>query len=146
MTKLSPHFTVEELTVSATAKRLGIPNVPPPATLERLRLCAWMMENVRRILDDYACEVTSGWRSQRVNKAVGGSDTSDHMSGWCVDFRSKFGTPFQIVARLEQSGIAFDQLINEQEKGIVHISFAPTLRNQVLTQVGSSFIGGNHER
>jgi len=143
--KLSPNFTLAELTVSTTAKRLGISNTPTGAYLERLRLCAWMMENVRRILDDYACIITSGWRSDRVNEAVGGSKTSDHKSAWCIDFKCPgFGTPYEIVARLEQSGIAFDQLINEQEKGIVHISFAPELRNQVLTQKGSSFIGGNH--
>lgn len=142
---LSPNFTLAELTVSSTAKRLGISNTPDAATLERLKLCAWMMQNVRRILEDHAIKVTSGWRSKTVNKAVGGSPTSDHMSGWCVDFQCPgFGTPYEIVARLEQSGIAFDQLINEQEKGIVHISFAPTLRNQVLTQRGASFVGGNH--
>lgn len=142
---LSPNFTLAELTVSTTAKRLGISNDPPPHILERLKLCAWMMQNVRRILEDYPCRVTSGWRSDRVNEAVGGSKTSDHKSGWCVDFQCPgFGTPYEIVARLEQSGIAFDQLINEQEKGIVHISFAPELRNQVRTQRGASFIGGNH--
>jgi len=142
--QLSPNFRLSEFTRSDAAKRLGIRNEPPILIINRLRLVAWMMENVRRALDDHACIVTSGWRDWPVNKAVGGSSTSDHPSGWCCDFRSKFGTSYDIVARLDQRDIAFDQLINEQEKGIVHISFAPELRNQVLTQKGASFIGGNH--
>jgi len=142
---LSPNFTLAELTVSDTAKRLGISNTPTGVVLERLRLCAWMMQNVRRVLEDHPIKVTSGWRSPAVNKAVGGVSNSDHLSGWCIDFKCPgFGSPFEIVARLEQSGLAFDQLINEQEKGIVHISFAPELRNQILTQRGKSYIGGNH--
>lgn len=142
--RLSPHFTLDELTVSATADARGLSRVPPKVMINRLRAVAWNMENVRRALNDYAITVTSGWRSEAVNKAVGGVPGSDHLSAWCVDFRSKFGTPYQIVARLEQSGIAFDQLINEQEKGIVHISFAPAFRDQILTQRGGSYIGGNH--
>lgn len=141
--KLTPHFTLAELTVSRTAKARGIPNDPPRPILQRLKVVAALMEQVRLTLGDGPIIITSGWRSPEVNRLVGGVSNSDHIDGWCADFIKPGMTPFEVVHKLANSGLPFDQLINEQEKGITHISFAPALRQDVLTQQGKSFVRGN---
>lgn len=118
---LSPHFTLEELTHSELALRLGVDNTPPPAIVERLRRTAESMEQVRALL---GCRifVSSGFRSERVNVLVGGSPTSQHCKGEAVDFTAPaFGTPRAICQELVAGGIDFDQLI--YEGAWVHVSF-----------------------
>lgn len=138
---LSPNFTLAELTASATAQSQGWDNVPPPAVLEALRRTAAGLEEVRALLSQVAGQpvpitVTSGYRSLRLNRAIGSRDSSSHILGEAADFRAqRFGTPTQIVATVARSSIAFDQLIAESTRtGIrwVHISFSPRARREVL--------------
>lgn len=139
---MTPHFSIEELTRTET----GLPNMP--ATLDEisnLKTTAAMMEHVRLMLAEPVI-VTSAFRSEEVNKKVGGSLTSSHRFGYAVDFKTRNKTPWQIVLILSNSWLFFDQLINEQEKGIVHISFAPQYRREVLTQIGRNFVKGNIKR
>lgn len=81
--------------------------------------------------------VTSGFRSPELNKAVGGSRTSDHMTGCAADI---VGTPnnkeenkklFELVQEL---GLSYDQLIDEKNFRWVHVSFRSkeTNRMQIL--------------
>lgn len=131
--KLSPHFDLAELTVSATAARRGLDNTPPPAILETLKATARRMEQVRAILDGQPIIVLSGYRSPAVNAAVKGSRTSAHMTGHAVDFICPgFGTPRLVAAKLHAELPDFDQLIQEFGQW-VHIGFGPGRRNQVLT-------------
>jgi len=127
--QLSPHFSLAELTETNT----GLPNVPNGVRRDRLILLADRMEKVRSILGDKPIKITSGYRSPAVNKKVGGVANSDHMSAWVCDFQcQQFGTPYEICKELVLSRLKFDQLICE--KGVwVHISFAPRMRQQVLT-------------
>ena len=61
-----------------------------------------------------------------------------HPKGFAADFIcSQFGTPLKIVQALAKSKIKFDQLIMEQTW--VHVSFAPAMRQQILT---ATFTGG----
>jgi zinc D-Ala-D-Ala carboxypeptidase len=118
MTMLTPHFTLEELTDSQTAARKGIHNVPPDGSQERenLQRTAEMMEKVRTILGGKPILISSGYRSPKVNAAVGGSKTSAHMSGLAVDFSCPgFGTPLAICRKLEphMGELGVDQLIHE---------------------------------
>lgn len=140
--QLSPHFSLAELTVTNT----GLPNVPSGVRLERLYLLADRMEKVRSILGDNPIKITSGYRSPAVNKKVGGVSNSDHMSAHVCDFQCpKFGTPYEICKELILSKLAFDQLICE--KGVwVHISFAPRMRQMVLTLPPGSkkYLSGLH--
>jgi hypothetical protein len=125
--KLSPHFTLEELTV--TNKPLD--NSPSNAILEVLRTTAFYMEQVREVLGNVAIKVNSGYRSPEVNKAVGGSKTSAHLFGYAVDFTASGHTPYTIANVLARSDLKFDQLIFEGTW--VHISFDPKMRREVLT-------------
>lgn len=131
--RLSAHFTLAELTFSATAARRGIPNDAPPAIVDQLILTADRMEKVRSLLGDKPIRVLSGYRSEAVNTAVGGSRTSAHRTGHAVDFVCPdFGPPAQVAAHLAKHLTGYDQLI-EEFGGWVHIGFGPGQRMMKLT-------------
>lgn len=131
-TKLSAHFALEELTVSAAAARLGLNNAPPPPVRATLEATAARMEQVRALLGNKPIIVLSGYRSPAVNKAVGGSATSAHRIGHAVDFICPgFGTPAEVARHLAVNLKAFDQLIEEFGQW-VHIGFGPGARRQYL--------------
>ena len=132
MTKLSEHFTLEELTFSATAQRKQIDNKPPAEVLENMKRLAAGLEEVRAALGNKPMRINSGYRSPKLNRAVSGARLSAHMAGYAADFVCPdFGSPLKIVKALAATGIQFDKLI--QEGTWVHISFAPEARRQLLT-------------
>ena len=132
MTRLSDHFTLAELTFSATAARKGLSNVPPPEIVDQLTLTADRMEKVRDLLG-HPVRVLSGYRSPAVNKAVGGSPSSAHRTGHAVDFICPgFGTSAQVAAHLAKHLTGYDQLIEEFGEW-VHVGFGPGQRMQKLT-------------
>ncbi|WP_233866553.1 D-Ala-D-Ala carboxypeptidase family metallohydrolase [Paraburkholderia adhaesiva] len=138
--KLSPHFTLEELTQSETATRHGISNQPGPGEMDNLVRLADELEQVRSLLGDLPVLISSGYRSPGVNRLVGGAANSDHMSGRAADFICPgFGTPLQVCRAISQSPIRFEQLI--MEGTWTHFS-VPALdagaRRQVLTAHFSS--------
>lgn len=131
LVKLTEHFTLGELTRSDTALRLGLDNTPPPDIAQRLLLTAVGMERVRELLNAPII-VTSGYRSPEVNRAIGGSQNSQHCKGEAVDFIAPaFGTPRAICLAILDSDIAFDQLI--EEGNWAHISFSDHPRRSALT-------------
>ena len=146
MTALSEHFSLAELTVSDTAKRLRVPNTPTPQHLQNLRETAQRMEQVRWVLGDNPISVNSAYRNPVVNKAVGGVPNSDHALGWAVDFTcAEFGDPFEICQEIAKSDLDFDQLIHERKPNgawWVHISFHPRMRRQLLTFNGTRYTPG----
>lgn len=130
MIKLSEFFTLEELTISQQAARSGVNNIPSGELLDNLKKTAFIMDKIRRLLGRPVI-VSSGYRSAEVNKAVGGSLTSDHVNGLAVDFICPgFGDVDDIVEKIDKSGIEFDQLFNEYGRW-VHIGFGSRMRRQV---------------
>lgn len=128
-----PHFDLAQMTVSETAVRQGIENIPPRVVLEKLRYTARMLEHVRLVLG-VPMIVTSGYRSPALNVAVGGSSNSQHSRGEAADFIApRFGNPRAVCKALEASDIRFDQLIDEE--GWTHISFVSDRqpRREILT-------------
>jgi putative chitinase len=108
-------------------------NVPPPDVVGTLRNTAAQMEAVRRLLGDRVISVSSGYRSRPLNRAVGGSRTSAHLTGHAVDFNCYgYGAPTAVCRVIAASDLAFDQLI--EEGSWVHVSFDPRMRRQVLTR------------
>ena len=121
--KISEHFTVEELSFSEAAARLGLDNIPDRIVVTHLRLVAAAMEKIRMLLGDRPIAVHSGYRSPEVNRAVGGVVTSAHCHGLACDFVCPaFGTPAEVALAILKSDIEYDQLILEY--GWVHIGLA----------------------
>lgn len=132
---LTPHFTLEEMI--ATQQR-GLDNTPPESVVDELGRTAELLEQVREILGQQII-VTSGYRSDAVNKAVGGVPGSAHVWGGAADFLCPaFGTPLAVCRKLAATpGLAFDQLIHEWGAW-THIGRSrDTLRRQVLTIDGA---------
>lgn len=130
--QLSENFSLEEFSQSQTASRLGIDNSVPKEILKNLVRTANCIEIVRELLGTPVI-ITSAYRCPALNEAIGGSPTSDHPNGFCVDFISpQFGSPYEIASAIAKSGIKFDQLILEY--GWVHISSNPAYRGEILTK------------
>lgn len=136
MTKLSEHFTLEELTRSDAADWLGDKNEPNPDHLENLKVTANWMEVVRHVVGDRKITITSGYRNPRVNKVVGGVPNSAHAKGYAVDFKVEGLQPEAVMHLLREAKqvVPFDQAIKETSRNIVHISFDPRARGQMLVQ------------
>ncbi len=143
--KLTPHFTLAELMASNMAAQRGIDNTPPPELLPRMMLLAELLERVRTELAA-PITVTSGYRCQKLNMAVGGVTSSDHTQGHAADIVAPgFGTPYQIAKLLAPlvSELGIGQLILEGIKGKqwVHISThtpeKPSNRVITITDAGA---------
>ncbi len=124
--KLTEHFTLAELTASNKARELGIDNTPPPEIVPRLVMVAEMLERIRSTLN-CPVVVTSGYRCERLNMAVGGSSTSDHPRGHAADIVSpRYGTATEVARALAPlvSVLGIGQIILEGVRGKqwVHVS------------------------
>jgi zinc D-Ala-D-Ala carboxypeptidase len=125
--KLSSNFTLSELCKSETAARKGIDNTPPEDVINNLTcLCDMVLQKVRNKLG--VVMVTSGYRSPELNKAIGGSVTSDHCKGLAADFEV-VGFDNKELALWIKDNLVFKQLILEfyeegqPNSGWVHCSF-----------------------
>lgn len=129
--RLSEHFSLEEMIASQEAVRHCIDNSPEADIQLALEHTAERLEVVRALLNAPMI-VTSGYRCERLNALIGGARESAHCDGFAVDFICpQVGDPFTLCTKIMGSGIKFDQLI--QEGTWVHISFAPAMRQEVLT-------------
>ena len=133
MHRLTDHFTLAEMTVSQTASRKGIKNTPGAAETEALyQLCKNVLEPVRQHFGKPVI-VTSGYRSPRLNRAIGGSSTSQHCKGEAADF-TVAGAPNADVLDWMHRNLNYDQLIDEfNPGGWIHVSYSPRMRNQELS-------------
>ena len=136
---LTQNFSLAEMTKSETALRLDLPNDPEPDHLENMKALA---ENVLQPVRNYfgmGVKVNSAYRHPDVNKAVGGSTTSDHCKGMAADIEIP-GIPNAELAEWIQDNIEFRQLILEfytpgvPDSGWVHVSYnSSDNKKQVLT-------------
>ena len=130
--KLSEHFNLNEFTISQTATRKNIDNTPSDAIIERLRMLAATLEQVRGLLGNSPIRISSAYRCKELNRAIGSVDTSAHVLGYAVDFSCPiFGTPKEVAQEIAKSAIKFDQLIFEQNW--IHLSVDPRNRRELIT-------------
>lgn len=153
--KLTEHFTLEELIHSETAVRNGINNNPPAEIAERQRtITAPGLELVRSVLGGKPILISSGYRCEALERIVACKDFEawcaragrrkdesawrqyfphkGHPQGYCVDFICpSFGTPREVVRKIAESGVRFDQCI--EEGTWIHISFNPAMRRKIMT-------------
>ncbi len=129
---LTANFSLAHFTASETAERAGIVNAPPPEIVANLQRLAAGLEEIRLLLG-WPLDISSGYRCPELNRAVGGSATSQHVLGMAADFTCpQFGTPIAIAATIQASDIRFDQCILEFNRW-VHISFSPAPRRRILS-------------
>ena len=125
-TQISPHFTLEEFTLSQTAARMGLDNTPTGQELDNVHSIAATLERVRTMLASKPILISSGYRAPAVNQACGGAENSAHMYGLAADFTCPgYGTPLEICKRLEPclAELKIDQLIHEYGDW-VHLAIA----------------------
>ena len=119
---LSPHFTLEELTVTDHRTLDNTPDDDQKVNLYRL---AQFLEQVKEVLQFKPILVNSAFRSKAVNDAVGSRDTSQHRLGCAADIRVPGMTPDQVVRAILASRLDYDQIIREFDAW-THISIPNT--------------------
>ncbi len=141
-TKLTPHFTVGELTKTSYYTSDG--NIPSHTAIENLkRICGWLeilRERYNRLYGDRSPEsgdsrndipiiISSGYRSEEVNQKCGGAKGSNHLTGCAVDIRCL--GPEQMIRyacllldTADENGWVFDELIQEKRGTTYWIHFA----------------------
>jgi hypothetical protein len=139
--QLSKNFKLNEFTTSQTATRKGIDNTAPAPIVERLRMVANTLEQIRTLLGNHSIRISSGYRCVALNRAIGSGDSSAHVQGYAVDFTCPgFGTPKEVAKKIAESDIKYDQLIYEGgNSGWIHLSVDPRNRRDLLT---ATFKGG----
>lgn len=141
MEKFSNNFTYEELIKSPTANRLKINNTPNSQQYKQLKKLA--IDILQPIRDKFGepLIVTSGFRCEKLNKAVGGSKTSQHCKGEAADIHTVSDTIkdnkklFDLILDMIKKGeITVGQLIDEYNYNWVHVSLPRVGKqnNQIL--------------
>lgn len=141
--KLSPHFTLAECTVSATADAKGLDNSPDSLSdiINLVRLLSEIVEPVRVLLGNQPIATDSAYRSPEVNGEIAevGAKKSAHPDGRAMDLQAPPGWTLQnMFDEIRSSSIPFDQLI--LESGCVHIAIArigETPRRESLIRHGT---------
>jgi hypothetical protein len=133
--KLSANFSLAELTKTNVRQ---FDNTPSMQVIDNLQV---LVDNVLQPIRNKfgPVTVTSGYRSPEVNKAIGGSTTSDHCFGFAADFEVA-GVDNKELARWVVENLKFKQLILEfytkgvPDSGWVHVSYDKTnLTQKVMT-------------
>lgn len=128
---MSRYFTINELTRSDTAVRLGIANVPTQQERQRMEVLMNWLDGIRAKYGK-PLYVNSGYRCQKLNRAVGGVWNSQHTKGEAVDLDTRCGQNKQLFDLINMYG-GFDQLIWENGGKWIHVSHKATNnRGQVI--------------
>lgn len=127
--QLSKNLYLSEVTKSQTAIQKGIKNEPTKEEIQNLKDIA---ENIFQPIRDHfkvPIGISSGYRSRKLNQIIGGSKTSEHMSGCALDIDADiYGniTNKQIFDFIRKN-LEFNQLIwefgDDNNPDWVHVSF-----------------------
>lgn len=126
------HFTIAELSASATAQCRGIDNTPTAEAVENLTL---LVENVLDPLREVFGSrilINSGYRCPALNKAVGGTTKSQHISGEAADITAGSKSANRRLFNLLRSlRLPVDQVIDEHDFSWIHVSHS-RVRNRMM--------------
>jgi hypothetical protein len=137
--QLSTNLSLAEVTRSETAKRKGISNMPTPEHIENFKKLAINIFQPIREHFGKPILISSGYRSAELNKAIGGSLSSQHCSGEAIDIDMD-GTDItnKQIFNYIKDNLTFDQMIwefgTDTNPDWVHVSFAAnrSQRKQIL--------------
>lgn len=139
MEQFTKNFSYDELIASSTAKRLGLDNTPSEEEKEKLRQLA--EDILQPIRDAWKSPiiVNSAYRSEEINKAVGGVKNSQHRLGEAADItiggKERNRKLFNFIYKLINQGkIKVGQLIDEYNYSWIHVSLPRKNKpnNQIL--------------
>tara|TARA_Y100000592_G_scaffold78215_1_gene122937 strand:+ start:2798 stop:3265 length:468 start_codon:yes stop_codon:yes gene_type:complete len=123
---LSKNFTLNEFTKSVTAIRNNIDNSPSSEHIRNIQLLVkYVLQPLRDALGK-PIRITSGYRSENLNKIIKGSKKSSHMKGQAADLQLKVDGVMKnkdIWDKVIELGLPFDQMINEFDYSWIHISY-----------------------
>jgi zinc D-Ala-D-Ala carboxypeptidase len=125
---ISEHISEKEGTYSITAIRLGIENMPDEYARQNMEIIA---ERIFEPLREAACgpiKINSFYRSPELNKAIGGSERSQHCEGRAIDLDDTYGHMSNSqMFHFIKNKLDFDQLIwefgNDKNPDWVHVSY-----------------------
>ena len=125
--QLSTHVSLADATASQTAARNGLKNQPPPELIPVLRNTANGIYEPLWYATDGQIRISSFYRSEAVNAAVGGSKTSQHVKGEAIDIVATGSlTNGELLEIARKTLKTFDQLISEfgsvKQPAWVHVS------------------------
>ena len=140
--RISKHISLKEAVHSNTAKRRGIDNTPNEEQLYNMTKVAHNIFEPLRLYVGGAIKINSFFRSEELNKAIGGSSKSQHCQGCAIDIDDIYGhkTNYEMFEYIREN-LDFDQLIYEfgdaTNPDWVHVSYVSTgdNRNRVLRAV-----------
>ena len=142
--KLSKYVSLSEVTRSVTAKHRGIDNSPNEEHLKNLQvICTEVFDKVREHFG-VPIYISSGYRSAALNKAIKGSNSSDHSVGRALDLDQDGhdnGVTNMEVFKFIKDNLEFDQLIAEGSNGAgdinwVHVGYRKGAnRKQILIAI-----------
>ena len=112
--KITENITLDELLASNDAVRLGIDNTPTStAFLHLVESANNLWQPVRDKLGT-PISISSGYRCLELNRSLKSKDSSAHLVGYAIDFKSpKFGSPRQVVREIAKMKLKYDQCIYE---------------------------------
>ncbi len=129
------NFKMSELIHSQTAIAHNVNNMPDINSLDNLlTLIVECLQPIRNKLGK-PMVITSGYRNDKVNRLVGGSNTSEHKKGMAADFIINGMTVQAVIEFIRKTGLKYTQLIEEHSKNTswVHISYNPkNLKKETL--------------
>jgi len=134
MEYISKNLTLQEVITSQTAIRLNIKNVPTSKEIENLKYIAEKIFQPIRAHFDVPIRISSGYRSKELNKAVGGSKNSQHITGQALDIQGTNGVKNSQIFEYIKKYLIFDQLIwefgDDKEPAWVHVSLSKNEPNR----------------
>jgi zinc D-Ala-D-Ala carboxypeptidase len=129
---LSKNLTLDEACVTSSK----FDNTPGKTEIENLKMVAAKIFQPCRDHFGKPLKVNSGYRSQAVNKAVGGAKSSQHLTGQALDLDFGNREDNKKLFDYVRKNLIFDQIINEDNYSWIHISYnAPHNRREVLEMV-----------
>lgn len=121
------YFTLEELSASTEARKMGIDNTPTPEARANLTALVEEVLDPLRYKYGHPVYVSSGYRCPRLNKARGGAKTSQHMKGEAADIYVTNPKDKAMLFSLIYYLLPFDQLIwergTDEAPAWIHVSY-----------------------
>lgn len=132
------HFTLHELIKSETADKLGIVNVPNFAQVQLLALFVDSLLEPLRVAAQRPIIITSGYRCEQLNKAVGGVAGSYHTlrDGHCAADISlgNAGLNRSFHSLMEKSDLPINEWILGKDAAYIHVSWHPWKRKREIAR------------